>query len=153
MLTEQNRPKSICWMKKKCCPFIIVFYTEHISVQLVLINVYWFDGLCLSFENKIPFWEEITLFWMWSFILQANWGFLPIVWVIFDLCVELWEYEACFQKMCVNNREKLLWKYARLIAVYVISYGQCYVKKILYFSFFLFSPGNKLNIKRRLLRS
>jgi len=32
-----------------------VFYIEHISVQLVLINVYSYDGLCASFENKIPF--------------------------------------------------------------------------------------------------
>jgi len=29
----------------------IVFYIEHISVQLVLMNVYSYDGLCLSFEN------------------------------------------------------------------------------------------------------
>jgi len=27
----------------------------YISVQLVLINVYSYDGLCVSFENKIPF--------------------------------------------------------------------------------------------------
>jgi len=42
-------------MEKKCFPFITVFYIEHISVQLVLINVYSYDGLCVSFENKIPF--------------------------------------------------------------------------------------------------
>jgi len=38
-------------MYKKCFPLIIVFYIEHISVQLVLMNVYSYDGLCLSFEN------------------------------------------------------------------------------------------------------
>jgi len=32
-----------------------VFSIEHISVQLVLINVYSYDGLCVSFENKITF--------------------------------------------------------------------------------------------------
>ena len=32
-----------------------VFYIEHISVQLALINVYSYDGLCLSFENKVQF--------------------------------------------------------------------------------------------------
>jgi len=32
-----------------------VFYIEHISVQLVLINVYSYNGLCVSFENKITF--------------------------------------------------------------------------------------------------
>ena len=85
----------------------IVFYIKHIRVQLVVINVYSYDGLCLSFDNKIAFWEEITLFWMQSFILQEKWVVLPIVCVFFDLCVEFWEYEACFQKMCLNNWEKL----------------------------------------------
>ena len=41
--------------RRSVFPFIIVFYFEHISVQLVLINVYSCDGLCVSFENKIPF--------------------------------------------------------------------------------------------------
>ena len=55
---NKKRLKSLWWMEKKCFPFIVVFYIEHISVQLVLMNVYSYDGFCVEFENKIPFWEE-----------------------------------------------------------------------------------------------
>lgn len=39
---------------EKCFSFI-VFYIEHVGVQLILINVYSHDGLRVSFENKIQF--------------------------------------------------------------------------------------------------
>ena len=45
-------------MKRHNAPdkaFILVFSIEHISVQSMLRNVYSYNGLCLSFENKIPF--------------------------------------------------------------------------------------------------
>ena len=35
--------------------------------------------VCVSFENKIPFWQDITLFWMQSFILQEIHGVLLFV--------------------------------------------------------------------------
>lgn len=85
-----------------CFPFIAVFYIEHISGQLFIWNVYSCDIVCVSFEHKKTFWEEITLFWMQSFIL-------PLVCVFWDLCVEFWD---CFQKMCLNNWEKLSYKRA-----------------------------------------
>lgn len=37
----------------KCFPFIMMFYMEHIRVQLVLRNVYSYHTLCVSFENTI----------------------------------------------------------------------------------------------------
>ncbi len=104
---NQKRPKSLWRMEKKCFTFIIVFYIEHISVQLVLINVYTYDGLCVSFESKIPILRRnnIVLTVKFHFAGELR-GFVPLC-VFLDLCVEFWEYEAHFQKMCVNNWEKL----------------------------------------------
>lgn len=82
-----------------------MFYIEHISVHLVLIIVCSQDGLSVSSENNTPYWEEITLFWKQNFILQ-NWGVFPTMCMILNLCVEFWEDEAWFKKMCVNNRGK-----------------------------------------------
>ena len=61
----------------------IVKNCKHISVQWLLRNVYSYDGLCVSFEHKIPFWGDITLFWRQSSILQEICRVLHFVCVVF----------------------------------------------------------------------
>ena len=110
---NKKRPKSLWWMEKKCFPFIIVFYIKHIRVQLVVINVYSYDGLCVSFDNKIAFWEEIILFWMQSFILQEKWGVLPIVCVFFWLVCRVLRVWGMFSENVFKQLRKTVNTFAK----------------------------------------
>jgi len=67
-----------------------VFYIEHISVQLVLINVYSYDGVCVSFGNKIPFLRRKFFFFECkvSFCRRIE-GFCLLCVFFFYLCVVL----------------------------------------------------------------
>jgi len=75
-------------MEKKCFTFIIVFYIKHISVQLVLINVYSYDGngLCVILkQNNILRIYDIVLNVKFHFALELR-GFADCVCVFRFVC-------------------------------------------------------------------
>lgn len=89
------------------CPTMhtdIVFYIEHISFQLVLMNIYPYDGVIWK-QNTIL--RKNNIVFNVKFNFAGNLRYFAHCVCVFHLCVEFWEYEACFQKKCVNNWEQL----------------------------------------------
>ena len=104
-VTEQKRPKSLWWMKKKCFPFIIVFYIEHISVQLVLINVFiWWFVFVIWKQNTILRRHNIVLNVKFHFAGGLR-GFAHYVCDFWFVCRVLRAWGMLSENVCKQSRK------------------------------------------------
>src|SRR4029434_4057708 len=86
---------------------IVVFSIEHISVQSMLrMSTHMMVCVC-HLKTKYPFEVTSQCFESKVAFCRRYKGFYILCELFWDLCLEFRENEACFQKMCVSNREKL----------------------------------------------